>query len=49
VKKVWKDGRIVTVLDDEEKEKVKKVMEKSVPSNKEIVELLKLIIEILIS
>jgi len=49
MEKVWKDGRVVVVMNEEEKEKVNSVLKKDVPSNKEIVELLKLIIEILTS
>mgnify|MGYP000038157737 CR=1 FL=1 len=49
MEKIWKDGRIVNVLSEEEKERVKRAFEKSTPSNKEIVELLKLIIDILTS
>jgi len=49
LKRVWKDGRIIIVMSEEEKEKLNNVLKKDVPSNKEIVELLKLIIEILTS
>jgi len=49
MEKIWKDGRIKVVLNEEEKEKINKVLEKDVPSNKEILELLKLIIDILTS
>jgi len=49
MRKIWKDGRVKVELDNEEKERVNAVFEKDVPSNREIVELLKMIIEILIS
>ncbi|MHA1482397.1 MAG: hypothetical protein ACTSQA_03030 [Candidatus Heimdallarchaeaceae archaeon] len=49
MEKIWKDGRIIIELSEEDKEKVDSVLKKDVPSNKEIVELLKLIIEILTS
>jgi len=49
MEKVWKDGRIVVEMSKEEKDKINSVFKKDVPSNKEIVELLKLIIEILTS
>jgi len=49
VDKIWKDGRIINVLSDEEKERLNNILKKDIPSNKEIVELLKLIVEILTS
>ncbi len=49
MERVWKDGRIVVNLSEGEKEKIQNVLKKDVPSNREIVELLKLIIEILTS
>jgi len=49
MERVWKDGRVITILNKEEKEKINNILKKDTPSNREILELLKLIIEILIS
>jgi len=49
MEKIWKDGRIVTQLNENEREKINNIFEKDIPSNKEIIELLKMIIEILTS
>lgn len=47
MRKVWKDGRIKIELSEEEENRFKNIVEKDAPSNKEIIELLKLIIEML--
>jgi len=49
MEKIWKDGRVKVELNSEEAETVENAVRNETPSNKEIIKLLKLIIDILTS
>jgi len=47
MEKIWKDGRVKIELNDSEINTLKHITAKDIPSNKEIITMLKLIIDIL--
>lgn len=49
MEKVWKDGRVIVLLNEEEKVMVNETLKLDTPSNKNIMLILKLILDILTS
>jgi len=49
MRKLWKDGRIVIELNEKEQNEIEEITKKETPSNKEIIALLKQVINILLS